>query len=243
MKNTLLTNIKDIGNIRLSDVADITVIDNAEDNYAKVNGNDAIILSVSKSSTAGTSSVSKRCDQKIRELTKEDKNLRIVSLMDQGDYIKIIINSVLSNLIFGALLAVLVLMLFLKDVRPTVVVAFSIPLSVLFTIVLMYFTNITMNIISLSGLALGVGMLVDNSIVVIENIYRLRNKGVPAARAAVMGANQVAGAIFSSTLTTICVFLPIIFTDGLTRSIMQDMCLTIAYSLSDGSTKYECNCS
>lgn len=232
LKNTLLTNIKDIGNIRLSDVADITVIDNAEDNYAKVNGNDAIILSVSKSSTAGTSSVSKRCDQKIRELTKEDKNLRIVSLMDQGDYIKIIINSVLSNLIFGALLAVLVLMLFLKDVRPTVVVAFSIPLSVLFAIVLMYFTNITMNIISLSGLALGVGMLVDNSIVVIENIYRLRNKGVPAARAAVMGANQVAGAIFSSTLTTICVFLPIIFTDGLTRSIMQDMCLTIAYSLS-----------
>ena len=131
LKNTLLTNIKDIGNIRLSDVADITVIDNAEDNYAKVNGNDAIILSVSKSSTAGTSSVSKRCDQKIRELTKEDKNLRIVSLIDQGDYIKIIIYSVLSNLIFGALLAVLVLMLFLKDVRPTVVVAFSIPLSVL----------------------------------------------------------------------------------------------------------------
>lgn len=232
LKKTLLTNMKDIGDIRLCDVADVTVIDNSEDNYAKVNGNDAVILSISKSSTAGTSDVSKRCGQKIKELQKEDKNLRIVNLLDQGDYIKIIIKSVLSNLIFGALLAVLVLMLFLKDVRPTVVVAFSIPLSVLFAIVLMYFTNITMNIISLSGLALGVGMLVDNSIVVIENIYRLRNKGVPAARAAVMGANQVAGAIFSSTLTTICVFLPIIFTDGLTRSIMQDMCLTIAYSLS-----------
>ena len=104
-------------------------------------------------------------------------------------------------------------------------------LSVLFAIVLMYFTNITLNVISLSGLALGVGMLVDNSIVVIENIYRLRNKGVSAARAAVMGANQVAGAIFSSTLTTVCVFLPIVFTEGLTRQLMMDMCLTIVYSL------------
>lgn len=120
----------------------------------------------------------------------------------------------------------------LQDIRPTVVVAFSIPLSVLFAIVLMYFTNITLNMISLSGLALGIGMLVDNSIVVIENIYRLRGKGVSVARAAVMGANQVAGAIFASTLTTICVFLPIIFTDGITRQTMQDMCLTIAYSLS-----------
>lgn len=232
LKNTLLTHMKDVGNIRLKDVADVTVIDNSEDSYAKVDGNDAIILSISKSSTAGTSTVSKKCNKKIAELMKEDDNLRVINLMDQGDYIKIIINSVLSNLIFGALLAILVLMLFLKDVRPTVVVAFSIPLSVLFAIVLMYFTDITMNIISLSGLALGVGMLVDNSIVVIENIYRLRNQGMSAARAAVMGANQVAGAIFSSTLTTICVFLPIVFTDGLTRSIMQDMCLTIAYSLS-----------
>ena len=151
--------------------------------------------------------------------------------MDQGDYIRLIIDSVLSNLLWGALLAIIVLFIFLKDIRPTFVVAFSIPLSVLFAIVLMYFTDITLNIISLSGLALGVGMLVDNSIVVVENIYRLRSKGIGAARAAVMGANQVAGAIFSSTLTTICVFLPIVFTDGITRQIMQDMCLTIAYSL------------
>ncbi len=232
LRNTLLTHIKDIGDIRLKDVADVTIIDNSADSYAKVDGNDAVILSISKSSTAGTSSVSKKCNKKMAELMEEDENLRFINLMDQGDYIKLIIDSVLSNLIYGALLAVLVLLLFLRDVRPTVVVAFSIPLSVLFTIVLMYFTDITMNIISLSGLALGVGMLVDNSIVVIENIYRLRHKGIPAARAAVMGANQVAGAIFSSTLTTICVFLPIVFTDGLTRSIMQDMCLTIAYSLS-----------
>lgn len=232
MKDTLLCNLEDIGDVRLSDVADITVVNNAEDSYAKVNGNDAVLLSISKASTAGTSEVSDGCNESMQKMAKEYKGLRFTNLMDQGEYIKLIIDSVLSNLLWGALLAVIVLLLFLKDVRPTAVVAFSIPMSVLFAVVLMYFTNITLNIISLSGLALGIGMLVDNSIVVIENIYRLRNKGISAARAAVMGANQVAGAIFSSTLTTICVFMPIVFTDGITRQIMQDMCLTIAYSLS-----------
>lgn len=231
MKDTVLCKIEDIGDVRLSDVAVITMVDDAQDSYGRVNGNDAILLSISKSSTAGTSDVSKACNKKLKELEKEYEGLRFTNLMDQGDYITMIVDSVLSNLLWGALLAIVVLMLFLRDVRPTVVVAFSIPLSVLFAMVLMYFTDITLNIISLSGLALGVGMLVDNSIVVIENIYRLRSKGVSAARAAVMGANQVAGAIFSSTLTTVCVFLPIVFADGLTRQLLQDMCLTITYSL------------
>ncbi len=231
MKDTVLCKLDDIGDVRLSDVAEVTLVDDSDESYGRVNGNDAVLLSISKSSTAGTSDVSAGCNKKLKELEKQYKGLRFTNLMDQGDYIELIISSVLSNLMWGAVLAILVLWLFLRDVRPTVIVAFSIPFSVLFAIVLMYFTNITLNIISLSGLALGIGMLVDNSIVVIENIYRLRNKGISAARAAVMGANQVAGAIFSSTLTTICVFLPIVFTDGITRSIMQDMCLTIAYSL------------
>ena len=231
MTDAVLCNIDDIGDIKLSDVADINMVDNSADSYGKVNGNDAVLLSISKSSTAGTSDVSDACNDAFKKMSEENEGLRFTNLMDQGDYIRLIIDSVLSNLLWGALLAIIVLLIFLKDIRPTVVVAFSIPLSVLFAVVLMYFTDITLNIISLSGLALGVGMLVDNSIVVVENIYRLRSKGVGAARAAVMGANQVAGAIFSSTLTTICVFLPIIFTDGITRQIMQDMCLTITYSL------------
>lgn len=231
LENSLLCKVDGIGDVRLKDVAGITMIDNAGDSYAKVNGNDAILLAVSKSSTAGTSDVSKTCNKALKELEETYEGLSFTSFMDQGDYIKLIIDSVLSNLIYGALLAVLVLALFLKDVRPTVIVAFSIPMSVLFAVVLMYFTDITLNIISLSGLALGVGMLVDNSIVVVENIYRLRSKGVPAARAAVVGANQVAGAVMASTITTICVFLPIVFTGGLTRTLLQDMCLTIAYSL------------
>lgn len=231
MKDTVLCKLDGIGDIRLKDVAKVTKIDDSSDSYGRVNGNDAILLNVSKASTAGTSTVSKECNAKMKELEKKYSGLRFTNLMDQGEYIDLIIHSVLSNLLWGALLAIIVLIIFLRDLRPTAVVAFSIPLSVLFAIVLMYFTNITLNVISLSGLALGVGMLVDNSIVVIENIYRLRNKGVSAARAAVMGANQVAGAIFSSTLTTVCVFLPIVFTEGLTRQLMMDMCLTIVYSL------------
>ena len=231
LKNTLLVEIEDIGEVRLKDVAYITMIDNAMDSYARMNGNNAIVLSISKSSTAGTSDVSKACNVAIQELEAKYEGLHITPLLDQGDYIKMIVDSVLSNLVSGAVLAIIILIIFLKDVRPTIVVAFSIPLSVLFAIVLMYFSDISLNIISLSGLALGVGMLVDNSIVVIENIYRLRNKGLSSARASVMGANQVQGAIFASTLTTICVFLPIVFTSGLTKDLFSDMGLTIAYSL------------
>ena len=149
----------------------------------------------------------------------------------QGIYIDMIVDSVLHNLIYGAILAMIILFLFLKDIRPTLVISFSIPISVIFALVLMYFTGITLNIISLSGLALGVGMLVDNSIVVIENIYRLRKDGMDVKEAAVEGARGVGGAITASTLTTISVFLPIVFTTGLTRELFTDMALTIGFSL------------
>lgn len=231
LENTVICHMDEIGDVKLCDVADIEVTDNAEDSYGRMNGNQAVILSISKSSTAGTSDVSKACNAEIESLMSQYDGMHITNIMDQGDYIAMIVDSVLSNLIWGAILAIIVLALFLKDIKPTVVVAFSIPLSVLFAVVLMYFSNITLNIISLSGLALGVGMLVDNSIVVIENIYRLRNEGMSAPRAAVKGANQVAGAIFASTLTTICVFLPIVFATGLVKQIFVDMGLTIAYSL------------
>lgn len=231
LNNALLCDIDGIGEVRLKDVATVTMIDNSGVNYAKVNGNQAIILAIYKASTAGTASVSDECNEAVGELMEKYPDLNVLNLMDQGEYIDMIIKSVLSNLIFGAILAIIVLALFLKDVKPTIVVAFSIPLSVLFAMVLMYFSGMTMNIISLSGLALGVGMLVDNSIVVIENIYRLRNKGIPSARAAVLGANQVAGAIMASTLTTICVFLPMVFSTGIARQLLPDMAWTIAFSL------------
>ena len=175
--------------------------------------------------------MSQRINSAIAQLQEQNPGLHITPLMDQGDYIDMVVGSVLSNLLWGGLLAIIVLIFFLKDAKPTFIVACSIPFSLMCAITLMYFTDVTLNIISLSGLALGVGMLVDNSIVVIENIYRLRSLGVPASKAAIQGAKQVSGAIFASTLTTICVFLPIVFTQGISRELFTDMGLTIAYSL------------
>lgn len=220
-----------VGDVRLSDVADIALTDNAGESYAKVNGNDGVVLSFQKQSTASTATVSQRINSAIAQLQEQNPGLHITPLMDQGDYIDMVVGSVLSNLLWGGLLAIIVLIFFLKDAKPTFIVACSIPFSLMCAITLMYFTDVTLNIISLSGLALGVGMLVDNSIVVIENIYRLRSLGVPASKAAIQGAKQVSGAIFASTLTTICVFLPIVFTQGISRELFTDMGLTIAYSL------------
>ncbi|MBO3445250.1 efflux RND transporter permease subunit [Clostridium sp. CCUG 7971] len=231
LNKLVLLNIDGVGEIKVEDVANVRLTDNADKMYAKINGNDGIILSFQKQSTSSTSEISKRINENIKKLTSENKDMHITPLQDQGVYIDIVIKSVLSNLILGGLLSIIILFVFLKSIRPTIIIAFSIPISVLFAITIMYFSNVTMNIISLSGLALGVGMLVDNSIVVIENIYRLRNEGMNAVKASVKGANQVAGAIFASTLTTVCVFLPIVFTQGLSRQLFTDMGLTIAYSL------------
>lgn len=217
--------------IKLSDVADVVVTDNSSDVYARINGKPGVLLSMQKQTGYSTGEVSNRIKDKFEELMEETDGLHITALMDQGVYIDLVVNSVLKNLVSGAILAIIILFLFLKDVRPTVIVAFAIPISLMGAVVLMYFTGISLNIISLSGLALGVGMLVDNSIVVIENIYRLRNLGVPIRKAAVQGARQVAGAITASTLTTVCVFLPIIFAEGITRQLFVEMGLTIGYSL------------
>ncbi|WP_419726109.1 efflux RND transporter permease subunit [Terrisporobacter petrolearius] len=231
VKNLILFSMDGIGDVHLKDIANVKMSDNSSHSYTNVNGNAGVILSFQKTSTASTTKVCNEINKVIKDLNNSNDKLHILSLMDQGVYIDFIISSVLDNLIYGGILAIIVLLIFLKSIKPTIVIAFSIPISLLFAIVLMYFSGVTLNIISLSGLALGVGMLVDNSIVVIENIYRLRNKGMDKFKAAVYGARQVSGAIFASTLTTICVFLPIVFTEGITRQLFTDMGLTIAYSL------------
>lgn len=223
--------IDGIDTIRLSDVAEIKVTDNSDETYAVINGNPGIMLSMEKQTGYSTGEVTNRILDKFKALEKEDSKLHLNVLMNQGVYIDMIVNSVMQNMIWGAILAILVLLLFLKDIKPTIVIACSIPLSVVAAIVLMYFTGITLNIISMSGLMLGIGMLVDNSIVVIENIYRLRAEGYSIRKAAVEGSKQVTGAIIASTLTTISVYAPIIFTEGITRQLFVDLALTIAYTL------------
>ena len=217
--------------IRMKDVADVAITDNSSEIYDKLNGKDGVIVSFNKQSTYATAEVSGNINSRFRELEAEYEGLSFVPLMDQGDYIYLIINSILSSLGWGALFAVLILYLFLRDLRPTVITLCSIPISVIFAVVLMYFSGVTINMISLSGLAVAVGMLVDNSVVVIENIYRLRAKGATVIQAAVSGARQVLGAITASTLTTVCVFLPIVFVEGITKQLFTDLALTMTYSL------------
>ncbi len=217
--------------VELGDIASISVQETREDVYSKVNGKDAIILSIQKQSNISTAEASENINNQMQEMIMENEGLGLTPLMDQGVYIDIIIGSVLNNLILGGIFAILILYLFLRNVRPTIVVSLSIPISIMFAIVLMYFSGVDLNIISLSGLALGVGMLLDNSIVVIENIFRMRSQGMSSLKAAVAGAKEISGAIVASTLTTICVFMPILFTDGMSRQLFMDMGLTIAYSL------------
>ncbi len=231
MENMVLCHIDDVGDVKLGDVADLTIIDNTGTTYTRLNENSSVILSIFKASTAGTNEVSKECKKAIERLEEKYEGLDILVLMDQGDYIDIIVGSVVSNMVVGAALAILILAIFLRDFMPTLVVAISIPLSVLTALIAMYFSNISLNMMSLSGMALGIGMLVDNSIVVIENIYRLRGRDVGAARAAVQGTKQVAGSVIASTLTTVCVFLPMIYTSGLVRELLLPMAFTIIYCL------------
>ncbi|MBR2645095.1 MAG: efflux RND transporter permease subunit [Clostridia bacterium] len=223
--------IDSLGTIVLGDLAHVQITDNSGATYAKINGENGVLLAFSKQSAYATATVSDNVEARFKELEGQYDGLTFTALMSQGEYIHMAISSVVENLLIGAALAILILFLFLRDLRPTLIVGISIPVSVLFALVLMYFSGVTMNIISMSGLAIGIGMLVDNSIVVIENIYRLRSEGVAVRTAAVQGVKEVAGAITASTLTTICVFVPILFVQGLTRQIFMDMVLTVTYSL------------
>ncbi|MBO4514730.1 MAG: efflux RND transporter permease subunit [Lachnospiraceae bacterium] len=217
--------------ITLGDVADVFYSDNSDSIYANVNGSAGVMLSLQKQTGYSTGDVSDKLKDRFDKLMKEDPTLHVITLMDQGIYIDMVMDSIVKNILFGAGLAILILLLFLRDLRPTMIVAFSIPISLVTAIVCMYFSGVTLNVISLSGLALGIGMLVDNSIVVIENIYRMRGEGASLKDAAIEGSKEVAGAIMASTLTTVCVFLPIVFTEGITRQLFVDMGLTIAFSL------------
>ena len=234
LKGTLLFSVgmDSVDEVRLLDVARVEITDDSEDVFTRVDGLNGILLSIEKQSTFSTTDVAEHVTKKSEALMAQIEGLKVVDMFNQGTYINIIVRSVLENLMWGGLLAILVLLIFLMDWRPTLIVAFSIPLSVVAAFVCMYFSHITLNVLSLSGLALGVGMLVDNSIVSIENIFRLRREEhMPVLHACVEGVRQVSGSLFASTLTTICVFLPVAFVSGMAHDLFTDLGLTIAFSL------------
>ena len=224
-------NMDGVKTITLSDVADVFMTDNSADIYANLNGNPGVLISLQKQTGYSTGDVSDKIKDKFADISEENSDISLIELMDQGIYIDMVTDSIFSNIIVGFGLAMIILIVFLRDYKPTLVIACSIPISLVAAIVCMYFSGVTLNIISLSGLALAIGMLVDNSIVVIENIYRMRSEGASIKEASIEGAKEVAGAIVASTLTTVCVFLPIVFTEGITRQLFVDMGLTIGYSL------------
>jgi len=218
--------------VKLSDVAAVTLEDTSEDTYTYVNGEKAIMLSIQKQNTFATTEVVEKVNEQIIELENEyGDDIRIEVIMDQAEYIEMAVGTVWNNLLYGAILAVIILFIFLRSLRPTFIVGVAIPISLFAAFAMMYFLKINLNIVSMGGLALGIGMLVDNAIVVIENIYRMRSEGLGVKKAAVKGAKQVAGAITASTLTTVSVFLPIVFMSGFTAEIFKEMALTISCAL------------
>jgi HAE1 family hydrophobic/amphiphilic exporter-1 len=204
-----------------------------DDTDVKVDSSDAIILAVQKQSGTNTVLISNRVQERIETIKRslpEDVNL--VELFVSADFINDAISNVWQVALLGGILAVFVLLIFLRNLPTTLIVAVSIPLSIIITIIAMYFFNLTLNMLSLGGLALGIGMLVDNSIVIIENIFRYRESGAKAGEAARHGSQEMANAIIASTLTTVAVFLPLVlFIRGLARELFRDLAFTVTFSL------------
>lgn len=218
------------GIIRLSDVADVAIENRDAESITKVNGEPAVSLSIMKQSGTNTVMVANAAIAAINELEAESPyDIKVV--MNQADFINRSIRQVAQNGIVGGLLAVVILLVFLRSIRSTIVIGISIPLSIIATAALIYFADITLNMMTLGGLALGIGMLVDNSVVVLENIYRYVQEGHSRTEAAILGAKEVAMAVTASTLTTIAVFLPMVFVEGVTSIMFREFALTVTFSL------------
>lgn len=220
-------------NIKIVDVASVETVQQDEGTITRTNNSPAVLLSILQQSDANTAALSENIQSQLEEILQEDtyNDIHTDILFDQGDFIRLSISNISNSLIIGALLAMVVLFFFLRSLKSPIIVGIAIPYSVIVTFVLMYFSNFSLNVMTLGGLALGVGMLVDNSIVVIENIYRHLSMGKDPKTAAREGADEVGSAIIASTLTTVVVFLPVAFISGIIGDLFKEFALTISFSL------------
>lgn len=219
-----MVKISDLGQIR-DTYAEINTI-------ARVNDSPSVGLSIQKQTDANTVKVANIVKDEIEQIQQEYQGkLKIISAMDQSEFIQDAIDNVKQNAVIGGLLAVLILFIFLRNIRSTIIIGTAIPVSIIATFMLMYFAGLNLNIISLGGLALGVGMLVDNAIVVLENIYRYRSMGIGRVEAAREGSSEVGMAITASTFTTIIVFMPVFFVEGLAARLFKELAMTVSFSL------------
>ncbi len=219
------------GTVRLIDVADVKLTDKEQSTIAKLDGKEVVQVSIMKQSDGNTVNVAKAVEEEIEKIRQEYPDINIVTIFNQADFINFAIQNLARTATMGGVLAVIILLIFLRSFKTTLVIALSIPISIITSFVILYFAKITLNMMTIGGLALGIGMLVDNSIVVLENIYRNRSLGMDRIKASVDGANEVTMAVTASTLTTVAVFIPIVFTGGLAATIFKDFALSIVIAL------------
>lgn len=233
VSETETTGLRVVGRapIYLKDVATVSFTNKEPDNIVTINGQRCIGLSIYKETKYNTIDAVKEVKETMESLEKALPGYELIYISDQGSFISAAINEVMITALIGILLAVFILFLFLKRIESTLIVFAAIPISIIATFNLMYFNDLTINIMTLGGLALGAGMLVDNAIVVLENIFRNHENGIPLKESAVIGTSQVAGAITASTITTIVVFLPIIYLEGASGELFKDEAWTVAFSL------------
>lgn len=215
------------GTVRLSEVADVYVAPKEQTAIAKIGGEPCITISVNKQSDTNTLQVAERAKDALDEVTALQPTLDWSLLMDQSDMINMTVDSVIQNIVFGVLLAAIVLFVFLRDWGATAVISMSMPICIISVFLIMQVFDITMNMMSLGGIAMGVGMIVDNSIVVLENIFHYRSDGCDRFTSCVEGTKEVALSISASTLTTVAVFLPIGLSGGLSGMMFREFCITI----------------
>ncbi|MBP7495147.1 MAG: efflux RND transporter permease subunit [Spirochaetales bacterium] len=219
------------GSIRVGQIARVDEVPIRQTRISRIDGREGIRLAVSKQSGKNTVEVAKGLREEIKQINQDFPQIRVVVLMDSSRYIQDAIGNVGTSAIYGGLIALLVLLFFLRNLGSSLIIAITIPISIIATFALIYFSGFTLNMMSLGGLALGVGMLVDNSIVVLENIYRLRESGDPPLDAAVNGSGEVTAAIIASTLTTLVVFLPLIFIEGVSGVMYKELALVVSFAL------------
>ncbi len=220
------------GTIRLAELANVEDTLRERNVYVYMNGKPSVQLSIQKQTDANTVKVSDAVNRELDEIRKIlPPGTEIIAGFDQAEFIRLSMNNVTKNILIGGVLAIVVLLLFLRNFRSALIIGLAIPISIVSTFALMYFGGLTLNLISMGGLALGVGMMVDNAIVIMENIYRFQQEGYSRLEAARKGANEVGVAIMASTLTTVAVFLPIVFVQGMASQIFRPMALTVSFSL------------
>lgn len=230
IRNTMIRNVNGVP-IRIGDVAEVSFERRDIGRYIEIDDVPMLRLGMRKQSGANTVAVAEQIRREAERINLERSDLNLIVVSDQSTFIQESIDSVRNSAVWGGILAIIVLMAFFRNVSITSIVTISIPIAIISTFALLYFGGLTLNQMSFGGLALGVGLIVDNAIVVIENIVRLRQNGKPLKRASQQGTRQVTGAIIASTITTSVIFLPVVFMQTMTGTMFQELALVVVFSL------------